>query len=355
MSSRGRRAFTLTDLLILLLMLALLCPVVFQSGQRSRETANRVKCGSNLRMIGQAILLYANENKGNYPRTIYQAGTQPTQYTGVHAPNPFGTGAPGPDDVTAALFLLIRTQDIDSSPFVCPSTDCVAWDFGGKTAQQVSNFPGERNLSYSYANPYPDFTAVNRGYKMNLTVGAQFAVAADMNPGQGGGYDATLPKSPGAPQQEMSKANSRNHQGAGQNVLYGDGHVDFVQNPFVGVQRDNIYTPAGGADPNFTTTSPNVVGLPRWAGDSVLLPAATMTPNSAAAVATVRASRRMATVLIVAGVVLLLAIGVAVFVLVLRKPRPAVDASYASSPPPPPPQYPPVPPGRHGPPPLPPR
>src|SRR2546421_6478960 len=38
--------------------------------QRAVETANRVKCASNLRQIGQALLLYSNENKGAFPRTI---------------------------------------------------------------------------------------------------------------------------------------------------------------------------------------------------------------------------------------------------------------------------------------------
>ena len=71
----------------------------------------------------------------------------------------------------------------------------------------------------------------------------------------------------------MQKANSRNHQGAGQAVLFGDGHVDFVQNPFCGTQRDNIYT-RGGTDR--TTVARPPVGAdadPAWAGDSVLLPA----------------------------------------------------------------------------------
>jgi hypothetical protein len=56
------------------------------------------------------------------------------------------------------------------------------------------------------------------------------------------------------------------------NVLFGDGHVEFVQNPFVGVQRDHIYTssPAAGT-PTSRKAPVGVDAIPGWDGDSVLL------------------------------------------------------------------------------------
>jgi prepilin-type processing-associated H-X9-DG protein len=44
--------------------------VLLPSLSRARMTANMVKSGSNLRQIGQAMFLYANENKGKFPRTM---------------------------------------------------------------------------------------------------------------------------------------------------------------------------------------------------------------------------------------------------------------------------------------------
>jgi len=44
--------------------------VVLPALTRARMTANMVKSASNMRQIGQAMLLYANENKGKYPRTM---------------------------------------------------------------------------------------------------------------------------------------------------------------------------------------------------------------------------------------------------------------------------------------------
>jgi len=69
---------------------AMMMSVLLPSLNRARETANRVKCASNLRQIGQAILLYSNDNKGAYP----------------------------PD-----LGTLIKTEDITAQVFCCPDTN----------------------------------------------------------------------------------------------------------------------------------------------------------------------------------------------------------------------------------------
>jgi prepilin-type N-terminal cleavage/methylation domain-containing protein/prepilin-type processing-associated H-X9-DG protein len=275
----GRSAFTLLEILAVIFIIAIVTAILLPTMNRTHEPANRVKCGSNLRQIGQAILLYANENKGNYPRVMYSPGSAPVWGTGVTAPNAFtDANRPADNDVSAAMFLLIRTQDITAEVFVCPvqnpNLNPEKDDFGGgnNTALKRSNFTDWRkNLSYSFSNPYPDKAAVENGYKLNATTDAEFAVAADLNPGLGDKYDVTFPTEISS-SRDMQTANSRNHQGQGQNVLYGDGHAEFQQNPFCGTKRDNIYTVSGSTDGS-VTTSKTVVGIPRWAGDSVLLPA----------------------------------------------------------------------------------
>ena len=284
-----RKGFTLVELLVVIGIIALLISILLPSLNRARETANRVKCGSNMRQIGQAILLYANENKGNYPRTRYIPGTGiTTQVTGtydtVNNANPRDPfiDSQTDNDVIKAIFLLIRTQDITPEVFVCPSSNDEKDTYGtvaGISALSKLSFTAKKNLSYSLANPYPPPDAVNNGYKLNSTTGAEFAIAADINPGKQGNYDVTVPNESSSTK-DQQKSNSPNHQGQGQNVLYGDGHASFEQNAFCGTKRDNIYTISGSLDGSNTTSKTEATKsacAPKWAGDSVLVPTANTT------------------------------------------------------------------------------
>ncbi len=284
-SIKRGRGYTFIDLLVVILIVCFLSGVVFSAGglSRAHETSNRIRCAANLKQIGLAIQLYSNENKGTYPRTIHKPGDPVTQFTGVECKDPFGKdGPPKANDITAAMYLLVRTQDITTEVFVCPSTNTtkMVWP-EDKSAEAYGNFKSAGNLSYSMANVYPDKNVVEKGYRMNATTGAEIAIMADLNPGTLGKSDVTSKTGPAderAAQRTMQKANSMNHWGRGQNVLFGDGHVEFEQNAFCGQKRDNIYT-VSSSDDGSKTTSETISGSPMWSGDSVLLPVATAAPR----------------------------------------------------------------------------
>jgi len=59
--------FTLVELLVVIGIIALLIAILMPALARSRESANRLKCQAQLRNIGQAFQLHANEHRGYYP------------------------------------------------------------------------------------------------------------------------------------------------------------------------------------------------------------------------------------------------------------------------------------------------
>jgi len=243
---RGRTGFTLVELLVVIGIIALLISILLPALNAAKERANRVKCASNLKQIGMGMMLYANDNKGAYPRVRYTPGTALAYFTGEAALDPFLTTGPKVNDVTAALFLLIRTADLNPEVFVCPSSNQEKDPMAGKQASQRSNFsdPADatqtgRYLSYSITNPYPSTTSVGNGYKWNNGQVADFAIAADRNEVTSKRDSNMNPDS--ATSAELKNMNSKNHEGEGQNVMYNDGHVEWCTGPFVGANRDHIY------------------------------------------------------------------------------------------------------------------
>ncbi len=87
-----------------------------------------------------------------------------------------------------------------------------------------------------------------------------------------------------SPASLQKKLNSRNHDGDGQNVLFNDGHVDWVGSTFYGANRDCIYSLAKilvtTGQPPQQENPPTSVAWPKFSdfqpkldNDSVLLPA----------------------------------------------------------------------------------
>lgn len=64
---RVRTGFTLIELLVVVAIIAILVAILMPSLAQARQTAGRLRCGSNLRQIGNAIQMYASENNSVYP------------------------------------------------------------------------------------------------------------------------------------------------------------------------------------------------------------------------------------------------------------------------------------------------
>jgi prepilin-type N-terminal cleavage/methylation domain-containing protein/prepilin-type processing-associated H-X9-DG protein len=60
-----RKAFTLVELLVVIGIIALLISVLMPALNKAQRSAQSVQCKSNMRMIGQHLIMYANENNGH--------------------------------------------------------------------------------------------------------------------------------------------------------------------------------------------------------------------------------------------------------------------------------------------------
>ena len=263
MFSRRSHAFTVVELLVCIAIMSILLAILLPAAEKIRHRGYIDACASNLRQIGQAMEIYAGENHGSYPRTIYLPDQPPVEGTNPAAINPFAAGGPQANDVTAALFLLLRAQHLPARIFICPYDDVVEYEADTADAQSRSNFTDyKKNCGYSLANPYPSSAAAALGYRWVNKFRADFALASDVNPGTDAPRDDVLTPMPNSPVSLLTKANSANHEKEGQNVLFGDGHVVYLITPFCGVANDNI----------FTNKQKQVNASPIDKDDSVLLP-----------------------------------------------------------------------------------
>lgn len=291
------RAFTLTEMLLVVGIIALLASVLIAAYGAARDTANSALCAGRLKGLGTILAAYANVNQGLLPDTgaaSPKAGPVPAD--GYHFrdrwddrgsafwPNSKRTGNAG------NLYLLLRLGLTRAEQFVCPASgDSSA--FGPFTCQRFSFLAfakgtasltdqerkflaahSTRHCSYSYQNmlghPAGDPAIADPAASgVHLETSPEdLVILADHNPYtqlQGEGRECLDPAA--AP-----LANSLNHAGAGQNVLTLDGCVAWHDTPLAGAllpdgTRDHIYLPAAG-------DVRDAENVPRHERDSYLVP-----------------------------------------------------------------------------------
>ncbi|MEN8127628.1 MAG: hypothetical protein ABFR90_07455 [Planctomycetota bacterium] len=265
----NRKGLTMLELIVVLFTLVFLIILIFPLFSTTISydlPASRVVCGTNLKGLGTAMIVYANDYDDEFPKLGHGPWSKKLGYSYEDAdfkPSDYE----GPCTITSSLYLLVREADVAPKSFICPQQsnqiefdgqnskglDIVElWDFGPDPYKHVS---------YAYQNPYGKCPPSG-------IHSAAFAVMADMSPWFMNGDIVNPNTNEKLPPQivditntkTFKKSNSLNHTeyeenflsfykikrrsncGPGQNVLFGDGHTAFEKSPNVGVKHDNIYT-----------------------------------------------------------------------------------------------------------------
>lgn len=79
----ARRGFTLIEFLIVISIIMLLTGILMPSLARSREAADRLRCASNLRQIGGAIVGFVDDHNSRLPTLTFVLGDSPKYCEGM--------------------------------------------------------------------------------------------------------------------------------------------------------------------------------------------------------------------------------------------------------------------------------
>ena len=254
MCGRPRRAFTLVELLVVTGIISVLIGILLPTIAGARRNAATVKCASNLRSLGQAVHLYANEQKGYVPTYRATYGTLRIPWYDQLAHYVFNRPAIGtpPSIINDAGFAATIFAGCPSIEFVKQTGSGV---INSSTGYGITSLPLEpvadplnppaakdRNNVYTH----PPATPTGRYFKLSeFKNPANRAMMADMN-GWGGlrAMDPgpsyyTRPGEQGAPQGDIDyyrhgKVNIGQYGPTDAdiargrvNVLFCDGHVDL--------------------------------------------------------------------------------------------------------------------------------
>lgn len=242
MRTAGNKAFTLIELIIVIMIIAILATLIVPTVRRAIALAQQAKCNTNIRTIITGLTQYDNacEVMPKVPVTTWNVAIG----SGLNS-NPFN--AASARNHSANMWLLAREDCVDLGAFVCPGTTDIKSEY--QELRKYWDFGSSRYISYGLQSPYGYGGSLSRITPEGVVLAADGSpyvqTSEEKDPGKlRTGTIRPVPWSSDAMSGDDKQlyGNSPNHEHEGQNVGYIDGSAGWRTAANCGKDGDNIYS-----------------------------------------------------------------------------------------------------------------
>lgn len=211
------RGFTLIELLVVIAIIAILAAMLLPALGAAKEKGRRIKCMNNLRQVGLAMVMYANDNNDRLPNS--------------------GTAGGGwLWDLDRPTRDLIISSGTKRDILYCPAFHAYYKNANANTVEQWWNYAGSGCvLSYitliqrNGPNPADLLPGKNFRAKLSVTNAVEVELFADVVIQETTGSFTQITSTSGITPFHTTSHLEKGNQPAGGNILYMDGHAKWLR------------------------------------------------------------------------------------------------------------------------------